>query len=43
MYSMFTKSQKHLYQTIMSYLLLRMYLFGPVLVNLERKEITRNN
>ena len=43
MYSMFTKSQKHLYQTIMSYLLLRMYLFGRVLVNLERKEITRNN
>ena len=27
----------------MSYLLLRKYIFGPVLVNLERKEITRKN
>ena len=27
----------------MSYLLFRKYIFGPVLVNLERKEITRNN
>ena len=43
MHSMFTKSQKQMYQPIMSYLLFRMYLFGPVLVNLERKEITRNN
>ena len=27
----------------MSYLLFTMYLFGPVRVNLESKEITRNN
>ena len=42
MHGMFTKSQKQLlYQAIMSYLFFRMYLFGLVLVNLERKEITR--
>ena len=38
MHSMFTKSQKQMYQTIMRYLLFRMYLFGPELVNLERKK-----
>ena len=43
MRSMFTKSQKKYYQTAMSYMLFRMYLFGPVRVNLESKEITRNN